>query len=164
LSGIPSASPSSSDSPAQAPAPSLSVYWVELLLFAVSTAVGLARMWGPEGLELRPVMMMLSLPAVAAILAGAFAAPFLRETAVLRPWPLAVTVPAMHGLMLSALAHLVAARFTNLEQPENLHPSLLWLDLRLVASSAVVQLGILAVTLALLGRAKVPVEPGRATE
>lgn len=126
-----------------------SIYLFEAILAATSGAVGLVKLLKDGSPSAESILMMLALPAASALVAGALGR--LTVEGRTRPhWPAALAMPAMHGATLYALAKLVEAKYTGIEAPDRIHPSLIWANPWLIVVSAGAQVVALGLFLALL--------------
>lgn len=131
--------------------PGPSIYLFEALLAASSGTVGMFRITNEGTASARSVLMMLALPAAAALIAGSLG----RLSVEGRPrlhWSIIPSLPIMHGAALFALAKLVEAKYTGIEAPERIHPSLVWSDPMLIALSAAAQVLALSILFAFVSR------------
>ena len=127
----------------------LSIYLYEAILAVASGVVGCVNLLREGSPSAESILMMLALPAAAALVAGAFGR--LSVEGKTRPhWSAALAMPAMHGATLYALAKLVEAKYTGLEAPDRIHPSLIWVNTWLVLVSVGAQVLALGLFFALL--------------
>ena len=127
----------------------LSIYLFEAILAVTSGAVGFVKLLKESSPNAESIFMMLALPVAAALVAGALGR--LTVEGRTRPhWSAALAMPAMHGATLYALAKLVEAKYTGLEAPDRIHPSLIWASTLLVLVSVGAQVLALGLFFALL--------------
>ena len=127
----------------------LSIYLFEAILAVTSGAIGLTKLMKDGSPSAESILMMLALPAAAALVAGALGRLYIEGRT--RPhWSVALSMPVMHGATLFALAKLVEAKYTGIEAPDRIHPSLIWANPWLVLVSAGAQVVALGLFFALL--------------
>src|SRR5688572_7750039 len=115
--------------------PGPSIYLFEAILVVTSGAVGLTKLMRDGSPSAVSILMMLALPAAASLVAGALGRLYVEGRT--RPhWSVALSTPIMHGATLIALAKLVEAKFTGIEAPDRIHPSLIWANPMLIFLSA----------------------------
>jgi hypothetical protein len=126
-----------------------SIYLFEAVLAVTSGAVGLVKLLKEGSPSAESIFMMLALPVAAALVAGSLGR--LTVEGRTRPhWSAALAMPAMHGATLYALAKLVEAKYTGIEAPDRIHPSLIWAIPLLIFLSAGAQVLALGLFFALL--------------
>lgn len=125
--------------------PRIAVSWIEFALALTGAAFGVAMLAATVQLTTTDAIKVAGIPVATAIAAG-----LLFRTAEDRRLPaglwIALVFPVVHVALISAVAAMAGAHLTGIERSDELHPALLWLDLRAVGGL----FGVDAVVLAIL--------------
>jgi hypothetical protein len=121
---------------------------LQLLMVAVAGTIGFFRPPRDVPPSYESFLLMIALPIAAAIIAGSLSREAIEKS---KPsFSIALTLPLIHAACIVGLASLVRSRYTEIEVPTDIHPAVIWVEWRMLASIFAAEIPCVALVLVAL--------------